>query len=289
MLGKLMWNFQLDRKKQPVQYSKHRPKLLLNVEYCSDLIVDGKRQYLDDMKPFSDFFTLKNITLQLSKALLIPANTVTFEYNNFLLEERDDDFDWKGCMERNFGSFLSSAKRCLSTSFLKKIFETLIQKYLSPKYCDKLSKDLSKSMLRKIIKFSRFTACKKIFFTALWGNSLFSASCFVFDVAAYMTSPRNKSDSTLQCLRRGTVWITRKTGYSALSLVSTSLGFAIGAYFNVSIMAPLCSGFFDIATSIGVSILSGEGSWQSSFTGIDSSSSSGETKIGRDDDEETLD
>lgn len=216
---------------------------------------------MEDLKPFSDFFTVKNVTIQFTKSILIPANTIVFEYNNFLMkvmEEKDmnkeEEFLWEDCLKRNWHAFISSAKRFYSVSFIKKVIESIVEKYIPLKYADKLTKDVTKSMFRKCAKYTKFEACRRIFSTSIWANAILLYSSFLYDFSVSLHSqwPSGKDVTLSRKASFIALLLLKKSLIFSLSLCSSSLGFAVGAYFNIKYCAPLLSGVVDLITMTAV-------------------------------------
>lgn len=228
----------------------------------------GKRSYLDDCKPLMFAFSAKNISTQVLKAAIIPANMVLAEYNKHLIdtEQRgveDEEFDWKTCLEKNFLKFQLEAQRMLSVSIFKKIAEEVAIHTLPIQYADKLTKDVSKSMMRKAVKFNRMIASKKIFATTLWANAFSYGSLCLYDITyrtceyvwqsirtcqqkglskAVTSFPFLKwlEFSAKKIVFFGLCWLSSSGGYSLGSLADPKYGGMVGSLLMELITAASC-------------------------------------------------
>jgi hypothetical protein len=230
----------------------------------------GKRPYLEDCKPLMTVFTPKNITTQLLKAALIPANLVMLDYNNHVLEcekNGDDiDFDWKTCLEKHFAKFQLEAQKAVSVSVLKKFLEEFAILGLPAKIADKLSKNIDKSLVRKRTKFARLVAGQRIFQTALWSNAMQYGSLCLYDVC-YRTG-----ESLVACAKKWRaegmraalvtfpalellVFSSKKLLYYALCWGSSSAGYALGSCVHEHFGGLVGSLLFEVATGLSLSMV----------------------------------
>lgn len=221
------------------------------------------RPYLGDLKPFMDVFSPKNIALHFLKAAIIPMNIIVNEFNNHTIQAQnkaDDDvfeeFDWDESVKRNGALFLPTLQRVTTVAVIRKCYEALAMEYLPMKYVDKMTKDLTKSILRKCARFPRLVACQKILYTAFWGNLLFNLSCFTYDVAMHLWNEiydlvrgTGVSKKALKRLANTSLFITKKMIYYAACTGSCAVGHAVGTFFNVQYGGTIGGFIFELVGS----------------------------------------
>lgn len=204
------------------------------------------RPYLRDLKPFMDVFSPKNIALHLLKAALIPMNIMVNEFNTHTIqtqnqdEEEYDEFDWDESFKRNGAMFLPTLQRVTTVAVLRKVYEALALEYLPAKYVDKMTKDLTKSIIRKCERYPRLEACQKVMYTAFWGNLLFNVSCFTYDVGMHvfneiadMVRGTGETKKVINRLVNSSVFIIKKVIYYSACTGFCAVGHAVGTFFNV--------------------------------------------------------
>mmetsp|Transcript_495 Transcript_495/g.989 ORF Transcript_495/g.989 Transcript_495/m.989 type:complete len:261 (-) Transcript_495:238-1020(-) len=229
-----------------------------------------KRAYKSDLKPFDDIFTPKNLVLTVLKAAIIPMNSVVNEYNLHMIrsgnedEDEMEDFDWEESCRRNSRDFLPNLYRVSTITVLKKSFEDYATKHFSDKFTDRLTKDVTKSIARKCERFTRFVACQKILRTAFWGNSLYTLSCFVFDigneVAKQVIACVNSGKDSKPVLDRAyrlVIFTGKKFIFYSVSLSCCALGHSVGTYFSADYGGMLGGFVFDIVGSVACGTLIG--------------------------------
>lgn len=216
-----------------------------NANALSLVLTSGlKRQYKSDLKPFNDIFTMKNLTLTVVKAAIIPMNNIVNEYNIYAIaqsqkEETEDidEFDWNASIDNNKALFLPNLFRVASITVIKKSLEEYASLHLSDKLADRLTKDVYQSILRKCERFPRLVACPKIFVTAFWGNMLFNLSCIVYDTGMRLYEELNDSVSATRPVRERVFALVKFVGkrmiYYSICLTSCAVGQALGSFFNV--------------------------------------------------------
>lgn len=233
-----------------------------NIAFVLSNVNSLNRPYLSDLKPFMDVFSPKSIVLHLLKAALIPTNIVVNEFNTHTIQSQNKDedeveeFDWDESVKRNGAMFLPTLQRVTTVAVLRKCYEALALEYLPTKYVDKLTKDLTRSIIRKCQRFPRLEACKKILYTAFWGNLLFNLSCFTYDVGMHLWNEiadlvrgTSASKKAIQRVLNSSVFITKKAIYYAVCTGSCALGHAVGTFFNVQYGGTIGGFVFELAGS----------------------------------------
>jgi hypothetical protein len=140
--------------------------------------------------------------------------------------------------------------------FLQEYMKLIIK---SDKFCDKLCKDVYKSLIRKYNKYpmnnQRFLICKKIFYTSFYSVLTFNVSTLLFDSISYfidlfyydddannnnnvMTNASSNSynDSNTKIIEKTQrfVWFLAKRVFSdTCRIIMSSLGYSIGSYFVI--------------------------------------------------------
>lgn len=207
---------------------------------------------LDDLKPLSDFYSFRNVSLQITKAAILPLNTIALDYDRHLSKfdpEKDDElppYDWDAALSRAWESFSKLAVRGFSTSLIRKLFEEYSLKNWSIKLTDQLSKDVQKSLVRKLRKYSRAGACQRIFSTSIFSNALTYLSFVIYDSGLDFWNHFLKSYKAA-CSNKGVVnsilafdlplllfKFSKKLALQSLSLVSQAAGFAAGSYLETN-------------------------------------------------------
>ena len=89
--------------------------------------------------------------------------------------------------------FFPTLQRVTTVAVIRKCYEALALEYLPMKYVDKMTKDLTRSIIRKCDRFPRLVACQKILYT------LSGAICF-------STSPASRTTWVCTCTTRLPIW-----------------------------------------------------------------------------------
>jgi hypothetical protein len=194
------------------------------------------RRYLDDYQKFSSAFTLKNLVMQVIKGACLPLLGITKEleaHNKEQLqayergEKFDKDFDWKGAVERQLPTFISSTQRFYITSIIRRGYDLCLLLNYPPKLVDHFTKDVTKSAVRKINRLGRTKASLRMCKTALLGGFLNYFSSLTYDILfasfEYLRSKKKEIDvvKTLQ-------WLSKRTLYYAVLVTSSTAGFSLG-------------------------------------------------------------
>ena len=202
--------------------------------------VNKKRQYLQNYKGFPDLWSAKSVTSILATSSLIPLNKVIFEYNQHMENDelQDIEFNWKEAIDRHSPMFFDQLHRNTIVAVLKKLVEMWAKENLPARLTDKLTKDLFKSLLRKLGRFDHWEATKRIFFTAMWNSSTFVLANIIYDIGLIVNEgvvsfrKTNHEDSLSTAVRRRFVSISKKLGYWGVCVGSSSLGYAVGSYLH---------------------------------------------------------
>ena len=221
-----------------LKHSNSESRLLFSKVLATSFDSYKKRPYCTDFRQLYDY---KNVTkgaaIQLAKAGVITLAEGMQEYNAYLDKAmavdggRVDEFDWVEAGTRWYGNFKVNASRFVATFGIRRIYESIAVATLDPRLADRVCKDLMLSMKRKLIKYSRLTACKRIFSTALYGNLLMYLSSFTYDVITYIIARRNKkSNHDQKTITEDAAWIAKKVIFYTVCGWASALGFAIGTY-----------------------------------------------------------
>lgn len=237
-------------------------------ELSSLLDLGMKRPYKSDMKPFNDIFTPKNITLTIVKAAIIPLNSIVndFNFHNIQQQEKEDheikDFDWNASIKLHQKEFLPNLHRVASITLIKKSCEEGALYYLSDKMVDKLTKDVTKSIMRKCSRMNRFAACQKVLHTAFWGNLLFNLSCFIYDVGFQLCTELSDiiynakvSKELSKRIVYNIKFIGKKAVYYTVCLGSCAAGHAVGTFFHSQYGGTIGGFAFELVGGLTVSHL----------------------------------
>ena len=243
--------FQLSTKRSSLDGSSPsfiRDYTLKRVIATSAIVSSQKRSYGEDYTPFCRSYQPRNIGFQVAKAALIQTSMAVLEYNVYLeraiaSETEIEDFDFKAARIKYTAAFLTLAKRNISVSILKHFYELLAVVTLSNKAADRFSKNLLKSITRKLMRYSRATACCRIFRTALWTNIPFNCATLtvdiVFNVTDYIYSKKTVTNKEV------VLWLGRKIAYFSVCSLSSAAGYAIGSYFNPNSFATFSACAFE--------------------------------------------
>mmetsp|Transcript_358 Transcript_358/g.494 ORF Transcript_358/g.494 Transcript_358/m.494 type:complete len:257 (-) Transcript_358:87-857(-) len=200
-----------------------------------------KRRYLADKKTFYNY---KNLTLQAVKASMVPMLRISNEFNAHLMENAEDPdavatFDYSASLKRNLRIFWPALYRCMSTSYIKSILVEISLNFFTLKMVDKLTKDVSASVVRKLARdTSRLMVCSKIFFTAVWGNVLFNVSAFLYDSGLYLVTGSRGDDCSEEEAKKErsrslvakVQYLGKKSVFYTVCCFSSGLGTSIGAF-----------------------------------------------------------
>ena len=229
-----------------------------------DIATAKKREYLSDFEKFTSVISLKNISYQLLKGGLVTFSLGLMEYNlvldrnirlDFEAEEGDEieleEFDWKLAEENAIKRFQEYSARFFFSSLIRKVYEEIVHLNFSARLTDRLTKDISKSMIRKFQRIpNRLEACKKLFRTSMHSRILMYTSSATYDAFLELrdTYLNKRSISILDSAK----WIAKKSTAVVLYILFASTGVAIGAYFD----APsVCEFAFDCLGSYLVGVL----------------------------------
>ena len=235
--------------------SKYSPPSVKSVSLAD---VPFKRKYLTDFEPFINVFKLKNISLQVLKGGLATVSLGLMEYNmhlerNMRLEMNAQDgetveleqYNWAGALENSVARFREYSARFYISSVIRKVYEEIAFQFCDIRLMDRLTKDVTKSLMRKADKIaSKLTVCSKVFYTFFYGNLLIYAASATYDgilqaVEAIQMKYAVKPKDIL-------VWIAKKSTLTACNLTFASLGFAIGSFFNIPHGATIGSLAFEL-------------------------------------------
>ena len=229
----------------------------------------SSRTYLAEMKGYEDLYTPKSLCMHIVKAAIVPANYVVNEFNMHEIQAQNrsdddsvDEFDWKESIDRNSKLFLPSLQRVVTVATLRKCYEHYALLHLPSRMVDKLTKDVSASILRKCNRYPRFIACQKILRTAFYGNLIFNMACFTYDVGHHIyceildqVKKTGVTKTALQRLGHSILFIAKKGIYYTVCLSAGALGHAVGAYFHATHGGQLGAFSFELLGSLVCSII----------------------------------
>jgi hypothetical protein len=209
-----------------------------------------KPHYLQDYHPFLYVFSRRNITLQVVKAGAVTLSLGLLDYNIYLentmrvLSKQDDndndddeiemeDYDWDKALVNGVIRFRDNVSRFFSTSVIRKIYESIAYSYCPIKLLDRLTKDVEKSLERKIHKYYHyFDISSKMYVTSFYSNILFFTASATYDgivksIEAIQTKQKVQVSQIM-------VWLGKKCITVALNLSFSALGYAVGSYVGLS-------------------------------------------------------
>lgn len=165
--------------------------------------------------------------------------------------------DWYALtMNKYFPQFSSLLRKLYLSSVVKKLFELYALYNFPERLTDKLTKDINKSYLRKLLKMNRFEASRKIFYTSLVGNFFTYSSTLTVDVLLELVS-YSLNFSTKRSWREiqtdvwgGVTWTSKKIVQSVVSCTGLAVGVSIGGYLSGSTFGTNVGGMlFELAFS----------------------------------------
>ena len=193
--------------------------------------VKSKRsKFFEDCKPFLEVFHWKNCLFQVGHAAMLTGAKLGGAYDAFLNDaiRREQDGErnipeFNPNYEMYIEMFKQTSIQLVSIDVIRKFYE-YIARVNGSVFADKLTKDIRKSLERKLMRWPRYTAAYKIFFTSCRARliSLFSASTFEALRNCFMV-PREKVDS-----KKVLLWVRNKTIIFCTLIPLYSLGFSVG-------------------------------------------------------------
>ena len=208
-----------------------------------------KRPYGQDYIPFCRAYGARNVGLQVAKAALLQTSMAMLEYNVYLersnaSEDEIEEFDFKAAQKKYTAAFLTLAKRNLSISIMKHFYELLAVLTFSSKTADRFSKNLLKSITRKLVRYPRVIACSRIFRTALWTGLPFNCATLtvdiVFNISDYFYYKKTKFST-----KEVVLWLGKKFTYYSVCSISSAAGYALGSYLNPNTFASFSACAFE--------------------------------------------
>jgi len=195
-----------------------------------------KRKYLDDYKDFKEAFYIESIILQIAKGLITGGSVPLLEYTQHLEKQLEaekegreiDDYDWDDKIDMFTNKCIESCIRFVSVSWIKKSYELYAALYIDHRIADKLTKDVKKSLIRKMSRMSKFNACTKIIKTNLNASAISSISAFTFDIIydIYQTVVYKKQFS----LEKTTILVFKRCGFYIILSLGSAVGFSVGSF-----------------------------------------------------------
>lgn len=210
--------------------------------------IEWKRSLLSDQKPFGEVFYAANIGRSAGLAALGSSMKILNEFQKYeeRLQKAEDpreveEFDWDAAIRHNLPQFYYLFARYHASFVLRKLYEAWAVSNLSLKIADRLTKDVWKSLQRKLVRYPRWTACTRVFHTALWSNSLMYVSTFSMDLLERLLNDlrywmnkksRDAVDVNLVCnyLVNLSSFMARKAIVCALAWTASAVGYSVGSY-----------------------------------------------------------
>ena len=218
---------------------------------------DGKRPYLADLEPFSSAFGARNIRLQVVKGAVITLSLGMLDYNLYLErvlkqeeaeEENIEEFNFSFLWNQSLVRFRDFTARFYFTSVIRKYYENIAINFVDIRMVDRLTKDVSKSIIRKVKRFpfDRLKASQQIFFTSFYANILLYSAGVTYD-AILQSMEVIKERRKILLSSEAFLWLLKKSFIAAGNLFCTSLGFAVGSYFEVNYGSTIGALVFELA------------------------------------------
>ena len=223
-----------------------------------------KRKYLEDYKDFKEAFHLKSIFIEICKGIGNEISELLLDmfdhshrkYNAEKEGKRIPEYDVELQVTIFLNNCITTPLRFLSVSWIKKSYELYASLYFDHRIADKLTKDISKSLIRKISRMSRFEASRKIIKTTLNASAIFALSSFTYDILyniydmvidsreliskskleylwyeTYTELSGKKPDSeAFWKFKNCTIWVLKRCGFYVIISFGSAVGFSIGSY-----------------------------------------------------------
>lgn len=233
---------------------------------CAARLGGSKRAYLSDYEPLLSVVQYKNVTTQLMKGGLVTFSLGLLDYNKHIernlrkeMEAADgedaelDEYDWSAAREATVSRAIDFTCRFYFTSVIRRAMESVCALHLSVRWLDRLTKDVSKSLRRKLSRFHYLDACERILFTHWYGNITAYAASGVYD--AIIEAVKSVHTKTYATERECVLWMLKKTIVQASNLALSSVGFAVGALVHPEYGALAGSLIFEFVGSLFVASL----------------------------------
>lgn len=218
------------------------------------ILATSSRPPFEDMQPLSSAFSTRNVSKNIALAGIIAANQTLLEYDRHMQLETSDEyngevFDWDSSISRSVAKFQYDVMRLQSTSVVRKLIELYSLENMPTKFTSRITKDVAKSLRRKLLKFSQWDAAQRIFYTSLWANAPTYVSMLVFDFAEhvvrsmysmYQHLSQNKAVS-LQVVGNGlinflgklSVLLLKKGIVYTACWTASATGYSLGCYYTI--------------------------------------------------------
>ena len=118
--------------------------------------------------------------------------------------------------------------------------------YLSLRFTDRLTKDATKSAIRKWYKCNAFQLYGRVIKTSLWSSLIHYTSLLTVDIAYELyTLSKKKNFNITRCSKL----IIKKFGNTLVCWFLSSVGFAVGALISPVYLSVVLSGVFEFGGS----------------------------------------
>ncbi|KAG5193032.1 hypothetical protein JKP88DRAFT_291727 [Tribonema minus] len=151
-----------------------------------------KRRLLSDRKGSLDHFRSRNLLLNCTKASMMAASPIFMEIATEEAARAQDgaldeyEPDWQELFADFHKKVFKTFGRIMTTVSMQRGLEWLAVRALPLRVADRLTKDASKSALRKLRRMSGWTAFAKLARTCLYSSAFMYLSQFLFDEAALL-------------------------------------------------------------------------------------------------------
>ena len=214
----------------------------------------GKRPYCADYVERTIPYSPKAMLTDGAKAVMVAFLPVTFELANYLDskdaadaagEDFDEEFDVEVKIKQQLPVFREKFTRFSTTTVIKYLFQDASVTYLPLRLADRLTKDFSESLGRKMGRgWSNFTCATRIFKTAMYGYSLSMLAAFSSDIILHSLWHvyQGKKIAPLRSIG----WVAKKAIFYSVSLMAYSGGYALGTAIAPRYLPSACALWFDV-------------------------------------------
>lgn len=230
----------------------------------------GKRPYLSDYKGMWAFLTPKSIAKEVAVAGILCTSQALLEYNQHLdaVEEAqakgtaEPTLNMEAFQEKYLTLFSVQARKNLIRDFFCKLYHTLAVHVLDVRTVDRITKDLSLSFYRKMIRFNNQhgVVARKMLKTSFWASSTSYVALWSYDVVTFLVPLEARWTAKFRewGTSKSMVYLAKRGVMYCFSLCSSSIGFSVGCYItgNASYGGSLAAALFDaVACSIAGELL----------------------------------
>lgn len=220
------------------------------------LLSSSSRSYLDDYGLLTDpkYFgeQAKQVVM---KSVLLQGLVVLTEYSKHLekqieAQERGqemEEFDFKPSQDVFLEKVLHLSFKAGCNLVVRKIYEAACVANLNIRLADRLTKDVTKSALRKLAKYGSVDTAGRIFFTCCWSGCLRTVAVFTVDCcfALYDNLVGEKKDEKRGSVGDVSVWAVKRLAFHSMCMVWGAAGFALGVMIEPKVVAVWSGAIFE--------------------------------------------